>query len=207
MGCSRVLAPCVDEPVIGHLLRSWVTIDPVDLLGPNLPRARGRCFSIPDRFRRRASSRTPAPSATVDPTREVLSLVLEGIGGIEVEELVGCLGSAPTSMAGITVVQARASCPPSTEITAPVTNAASSEHSHAAVAATSLGIPIRCIGIAWAIGARCSSGSAPMRSVMIEPAAIALMRNPDVLRGGDSRDGCARGRRPHQGPVGNGWLL
>jgi hypothetical protein len=67
-------------------------------------------------------------------------------------------------MAGIPIVQARANCPPSTEITAPVTNPASSEHSHAAVAATSTGSPIRCIGIAWAIGARCSFGSAPMRS-------------------------------------------
>jgi hypothetical protein len=32
----------VEEPVIGHLLRSWVTIDPVDLVDPNLPPARGR---------------------------------------------------------------------------------------------------------------------------------------------------------------------
>jgi hypothetical protein len=39
----------VDEPVIGHLLRSWVTIDPVDLVGPQ-PYARlgGGRFSIPD---------------------------------------------------------------------------------------------------------------------------------------------------------------
>jgi hypothetical protein len=66
-GCSRVLAPCVDEPVIGHLLGSWVLSTWSISSVPTYLWLGEGCFSIPDRFLPRTSSRTHAiaPSTPV----------------------------------------------------------------------------------------------------------------------------------------------